>query len=84
MCVSYFLRHFYYYLVTSLYILVQVACYFHAKYKSTKSSTYRKNGLSPSSYELPSRFSDVFVLLCSVLFVSQSSLKSTFVVFCGV
>ena len=26
-------------------ILVQVPCYFHSKYKSSQSSTYRKNGL---------------------------------------
>lgn len=32
-------------MIPIFFILLQVACFFHSKYKSSQSSTYRKNGL---------------------------------------
>ena len=31
-----------------IHAILQVPCYFHTKYKSSQSSTYKKNGVSPS------------------------------------
>lgn len=57
------------YILNCVHISVQVACYFHSKYKSSESSTYTKNGTFPLCISYNLLLWETFNKISSIVFL---------------